>query len=422
MAKEATLEIGVPDVEVDETSTTIDAPVRLGPVSARFRVELPCWAKAPPRVGDALLLWFLLPAMQRAERLHVDAEVSPELLERIGRAQEIWASLPRFTGLRLVGVEAPVAAATDDGEGRPWAAFFPGSVDAAFTALRHRERLAFLAFAHGLDREELGADERAATSTALRAAARALDLPLVEVDTNYWAVAVGALRCDPAGASTAAPYGLAHLLAPDVERLLVPGELSYREYRQAPEQTTHDPLLDPWVGSDAVTIRVDGMAWRRAEKRAALRERPELLAALRACEQQNPPDGGVDRPEAPRRVDFASADLRTAARDTLDRYSGRSELLRRTPWLLPALASSQLTGRGERKAFRNRLRRALGQKAKVPRPRKRQGFQPCPEPGASLFVPDPWIGRLPNGDWHYAFALWLRRRSGRDLLLQEVSL
>lgn len=48
-------------------------------------------------------------------------------------------------------------------------------------------------------------------------------------------------------------------------------------------------------------------------------------------------------------------------------------------------------------------------------------FQPCPEPGARLFVPAPCISRTPTGDHRYAFELWLRRKNGRCYLLLAVS-
>ena len=48
-------------------------------------------------------------------------------------------------------------------------------------------------------------------------------------------------------------------------------------------------------------------------------------------------------------------------------------------------------------------------------------FQPCPEPGAGLFVPAPRIDRVATGDHRYAFELWLRRANGRSYLLQEIT-
>ncbi len=499
MAKETTLEIGAPLVESDEVSTRLRAPVRLGPVSTWFQARLPLGGKAPLRVGDALLLWFLLPAMSRAERLRIDAEISPELKERIARAQEIWTALPGSPGLRSVAVDAPVAPAGTDPadvrEARGWAAHFCAGIDSTFTALRHGEELRYLVFGHGLDRDAARPGQRAETSASLRRAADELGLPLVEVDTNYRPLAVDVLGCDPATATAAAPYGLAHLLAPHAKGLFVAGELSYREYRREPAEATHDPLLDPWVSSDAVSIRVDGMTHRRHEKLALLRERPELFAALRVCKRPARPgrrcgtcesclwtlatlrvvgasghEAGFDRPFDPARVaeidadasrdvrrmfvvslldearrrqvepalqksietmvarfatrpgvDYGTADLRTAARSMLDRYSGRDDLVRRAPTLLPALASSQRRRLRERKGFRKLMRRLLGRSPAAPRPGKARRFQPCPEPGASLFVPEPWIDPLPNGGSRYAFALWLRRRSGKDLLLDEAS-
>ncbi len=495
MAEETTLEIEAPLVESDQVSTRIEALVRLGPVSTRLWAKLPLGTKAPLRVGDALLLWFLLPAMSRARRLCIEAEVSPELRERTARAQEIWTALPAFSGVRRIPVDAPAATAGMGAAGvheaPRWAAHFSAGIDSTFTALRHVEELRYLVFGHGLDRGPADPSQRTETSASLHRAADGIGLPLVEVDTNYWSVVVGELGCHPATAAAAAPYGLAHLLAPHVEGLLVAGELSYREYRREPAEVTHDPLLDPWVSSHAVSIRVDGMTHRRHEKLALLQERPELIGALRVCQQ--PAEGrrcgtcagclwtsatlrvvgasgheaSFDRPfdpariagidvdasrevrrmfvvslleEARRRqvepalqksleamlarsrtrpgVDFGADDLRTLARSVLGVYSGRDALIRRAPMLLPALASSQLGRLREQQAFRSLVR---GRPPVAPRPAKARRFQACPEPGASLFVPEPWLDPLPNGGSRYAFALWLRRRSGKDLLLGEAS-
>jgi 7-cyano-7-deazaguanine synthase in queuosine biosynthesis len=279
-----------PRVEVDADETRLHVGVRRGAERATFEVRMGLGGREPSRVGDALLLWFVLPAMRTATALEIQAPVSPELLERVGCAQEIWSHLGEFEGHLPVPVEAPVRGpgpppALSD-PSRPWAAAFSSGVDAFDVALQHRDRLAHLVTVHGITQLRVDPDDLAVTTEWLHAGARAVGLPLIEVSTNYRSLLVERLGCRWDYAFVLSKYGLAHFLHPHVGGLLIAAESDYRDVLRMRPTSKYNPLLDEPTSSHDVRIRIGGLTRSRLEKLRGLCEHPQILDALWVCHQR----------------------------------------------------------------------------------------------------------------------------------------
>jgi hypothetical protein len=220
----------------------------------------------------------------------VQAPVSAELRERVGRAQRVWANLPEYRGHLPVPIDAPVrepAAHIDPADPtRPWCSAFSGGVDSFHAALRNRERIAFLVTIHGILQEEVDPEDLAITSAWLRAGAEAVGLPLVEVVTNLRQVLVGRMGCRWDYTFILAKYGLAHFLFPHIGGMLIGGELDYRELQSLHPTTKYNPLFDPLTSSDDVRVRIDGMTLNRLQKTRELSGHPRMVDALWVCHQR----------------------------------------------------------------------------------------------------------------------------------------
>ena len=284
------LVVEAPRVEVDSGETRLRVDVRRGPARGTLEWTVPLGGREPSRVGDALLLWFVLPAMRTATGLEIQAPVSPELLARIEHAQEIWAHLGEYEGHVPVPVQAPPrepgAPPVLSDPARPWAAAFSSGVDAFDVALRHREEIAHLVTVHGITQLRVDPDDVAVTGAWLRAGARAVGLPLLEVSTNYRRLLVEDLGCRWDYTFILSKYGLAHLLHPHVGGLLIGGETSYRDLLRVRPTSKYNPLLDAVTSSNDVAIRIDGLTRTRLEKLRALSGHPEILDALWVCHQR----------------------------------------------------------------------------------------------------------------------------------------
>ncbi len=233
--------------------------------------------------GDVALAACLLPAMRLGETLEVDADVSPRLLAGAAVVQDVfctWDRALRPTAPWYHPVEVRPAGesrASSPGRGAT-AAFFSGGVDSFHTAVVHRDEIDALVFVHGFDVALADGALRSEVSDRLRAAADALGLPLMEVETDLQAF--GAAHDVPwpdlHGAAMAA---VAHALADRFGRWLVPATHTYARL----EGLGSHPLLDPLWSSETVQIEHVGATATRVDKLRRIAEEPAATTHLRVC-------------------------------------------------------------------------------------------------------------------------------------------
>jgi hypothetical protein len=221
--------------------------------------------------------------MANGDRLRVADPISPKLLEAVPNIADVLTTFDRYAwrlGLRPVAMEASARVPERLGGGRGVACFFSGGVDSTFTVRERHKDLTALVFVHGFDVALEDVHLRRAVSTSLRAAADALGLPLVEVETDLrqtvdpllpWSVYHGAALAT-----------VAHLLAPLADTFLVPASDTYATLSA---YGSH-PLLDPLWSSEAVSIVHHGCAASRSDKVRSFGEDdggPDPLSWLRVC-------------------------------------------------------------------------------------------------------------------------------------------
>lgn len=268
--------------EVSIEATFGDAPEAGGEGSSR--IDLRFHGATPLDSGpEAALVAGLLPAMRRGEDLHLDAPVSPRLLEGVAKVQEVFTTWDRTIHLdelwyRRIEVTAPGTRPAAAEVGRGTACFFTGGVDSFHTVIRNRHRLDALIFVHGFDVDLGDRRLREVVSARLRSAADELGLPLVEVEANLqeFGLASGVSWGEYHGAALAT---VALLLSPRFERVLVPATHTYGHL----EGLGSHPLLDPLWSTEAVEIVHDGADADRIQKLALLADEPVARAHLRVC-------------------------------------------------------------------------------------------------------------------------------------------
>jgi len=254
-----------------ELAATIRAGDEAHDVWFRTGADLP----APP-TADAFVPLGVFPAMRHGGPLHIDGAVSARLRRGAVRAQQTFALWdPTF---RVAAIDAPAYPPAPRAEGV--AACFTGGVDSFYTLLRHRSEITHLVFVHGFDIPLARTAYRAAVSEALRATAREVGVPLLEVETNLrdctdrygdWGQHVH-------GAAIAA-VGL--FLSSRIGIWLIPSTYAYAHLFP---WGSH-PGLDPRWSTESLTVVHDGGEMTRFEKVEALAAWDTALRALRVCWQ-----------------------------------------------------------------------------------------------------------------------------------------
>jgi len=215
-------------------------------------------------------------AMRTGNALATDGPISPRLLGGLLSAQRIlngW--YPELRQIAVSGPPAPARVASRRGV----ASFFSAGLDSFYSALRHRERLDALIFVHGFDvrLDDLSYRERVAR--VVRRAAAALELPLVEVETDVRQSARPYTRWG-AQYHGALLASIALVLENRFSEVVIPAS--------APATLLHPwgshPDLDPLWSSDTVEVIHDG-AVTRGEKLALITDSQVALDNLRVCFQ-----------------------------------------------------------------------------------------------------------------------------------------
>ncbi len=264
------LHIGKAMVASGSGHTILSVPITWGELRTELTIDSDLDRPIPENIGDSLLLWFVLVAMQHGVSLQIEDEVSEVLLEMIEEAQRCWAVHPSFPGMKKIKIEAPAAPPIPADKDLPWASAFSAGVDASFTARTGGENLRYLVWIDGIDTEQVDGEDRARFHNWIREAADATGKKLVSVRANFRRVLHRDLGLDWGPMYVMAPYGLAHFLSPHISRMLIGSEVSYAEMNIAPSARAYDPVLDHYLSTPAVRIKIHGMTHQRHEKIAHL--------------------------------------------------------------------------------------------------------------------------------------------------------
>jgi hypothetical protein len=226
--------------------------------------------------ADFLVPLALIPAMVRGDALAIDGPISTKLHSNLGRLQRLLAVFgPAFAhDVSPIEVKSDVEGRIHS-NGRGVACFFSGGIDSLFTALTHREELTALVFLDGLD---IKVDHEAhnAVLAGVRGAARAIGLPLVEVETNAKTFADRFVHWDLYSGAPLAATAL--LLQPYFRKFYIAGG---RTLATLVANGTH-PMLDPLWGTEAVELENDAYA-ERWEKVSYLAHSSIAREHLRVC-------------------------------------------------------------------------------------------------------------------------------------------
>lgn len=235
---------------------------------------------------DPVFVASLLPAMKHRQDLVVDEPISPQLLRASERIQDIFSTWDRAIHrrspwYRRTQIDATPAAPREGTAGRGIAAFFTGGVDSFHTAIERREELDALIYVWGFDVPADDAARRQLVGDHLRAAAKGLGLPLIEITTDVRPVMqdrFGIPWLDQHGAALAS---VALFLAPTFSRVYVPSTSTYAQL----ESLGSHPLLDPLWSTEDVELVHDGASATRVQKVRAIAADDTARKHLRVCWQ-----------------------------------------------------------------------------------------------------------------------------------------
>lgn len=234
----------------------------------RFPADIPI---AP--CGDPFLTVALPEAMSRGHTLEIDqsAPISPFLLERVARVQDIYHSWN--PELLRVPIECKLSAPPAPNAGV--ASFYSGGVDSSYTVLRHRDEITHLVLIEGFDFQDSpeSAAERYARQKGF---AELWHKDLVPVAANFRAYTE----------TRRLQWFLVHgnclaalCLALGFQRSYIPATHTYQELFP---WGTH-PLLDPLWSNGRTEIVHDGAGARRTEKLRLITRHSDVLKNLRVC-------------------------------------------------------------------------------------------------------------------------------------------
>jgi hypothetical protein len=251
----------------------------------RIEVEVEAALAGDPDDASPFVPLALLLAMRRQEDLVVDGLVSPRLLRGLTRARELYrAWSPPLHESRIEVAEERECARRSSAVG----CLFSRGVDSTYSAAVPREypgpieRLLFITGFEPAHDAEVAAEE----ARRARLAAEALGLPLSVVSASFLHAVVPAIgNLDDATTPMLALAALA--VAGGLGTVVIPASDSTPEL--GPFGTS--PVLDPLLSTEAVALEPDSVALSRVAKGLWLaRERPDLLAQLKVCFNENRPD------------------------------------------------------------------------------------------------------------------------------------
>lgn len=219
-----------------------------------------------------------LPILMRVtDAVSFTDQLDPVGLERSAQAQELLRAW--YPQLHHVTIDAERARAGSPGSGV--GCFFSGGVDSFYSVLERREEITHLIFVHGFDIDFDDEHTAGTASTALRAAASALGIPLISVRTDIRRLSD---RWSGWGEQYhgAALASIGLLLAGHVGRVIVPS--TFPSTNLTPWGS--HPDLDPLWSTSRVSLEHHGVEQQRTDKIAAIAADPIALRYLRVCWQR----------------------------------------------------------------------------------------------------------------------------------------
>jgi hypothetical protein len=227
--------------------------------------------------GEPFLAASLIPAMKMGVPLRLNGPVSPRLLAALRNIQIVLKSF--FPELRKIEIEAEPASIASVRPGRGVACFFSGGMDSFYTFLKHRDEIDALILVQGFDVRTVDQDVWDRISPPIRAAARELGKPLVEVSTNVQPFTDPFLHWNYTCGSAMASIAL--LLAPLFAKVFIGASSTYTHLFPFGSH----PLLDPLWSTEALEIVHDGCEATRVDKAALISTNETALRYLRVCYQ-----------------------------------------------------------------------------------------------------------------------------------------
>ena len=226
--------------------------------------------------GDALFCLGLVPAMELAVDLRIEAEVDQELLDH---AREIQALLCRwYPGYRPIDVQAPSIGRTYP-EARGTGLFFSGGVDSSYSLATERERISKLVTLIGADVDPADTPRVERLETIARDVGSRFGIEPIVVTTDIRSVSdrlIGWVEYH--GAVLAA---VRHLLAHEFENQLIASSADESSWTR---RWGSHPALDHLWGTGGARIEHHGLVHRLAKIERISCE-PVLMEHLRVCNQ-----------------------------------------------------------------------------------------------------------------------------------------
>jgi len=247
---------------------------------------------------DPFVVATLLFAMNQGTDLMVHGEVSPSLLKNLEEFQIAWSSWKPHQ-YKMIQIEAETEREQDLSiETEQAISAFSGGVDSCFTAFRHhrgncgrqKQNLKAGLMVHGFDipveQEEIFT--RAAQRSQIILSSLGMDL--IPMATNFRKV----IKLNWEDVFGTAISSCLHLVKRGYTMGLIPGSYPYRNITLP---YGSNPLTDPLLSSQSLTIVHDGAKLARLEKIQQILEWDEALANLRVCWQGEQKDRNCCRCE-----------------------------------------------------------------------------------------------------------------------------
>jgi len=222
------------------------------------------------------------------EKLHIEAPICSELLERLPRIEEMYGCFDRK--MSSVEVAAP-SESRPPSHGRSVGLFFSGGVDSSYSLVknweRHRhdpEAVTHLISVLGFDLYQWEADAYPAGLQSIRGTAARFHKDVIPVSTNLRDLADRVVDWPRLHHGAAlASVGLA--LSGCLRSTLIAASCTYVSLFP---WGSH-PLLDPLWANESVSFEHDGLERNRLEKLRVLGKYPDIMRVIRVCIADNSP-------------------------------------------------------------------------------------------------------------------------------------
>lgn len=233
--------------------------------------------------GSAFLALFLLPCMRTGEDLHIDATVSPVLLDSTLQIMDLVMSWN--VGFNRVKITTSSVKRSKTRHGMP-ACFFSLGVDSFYTYLKHnkgKDRIQNLIFVHGFDIDLTAKDLYHTALRRMQHIAKQEKLTVISVATNLKNITEDYLEWDWEHGGAMA--SIAILLGQQISTTYFAGSDSWIQRQKIMPYGTH-PMLDGLWSTEFTKIVHDGNEATRIQKIVKVVSRsPLALSHLRVCNQ-----------------------------------------------------------------------------------------------------------------------------------------